>query len=373
MKQYNIGIDCRLAGLRHAGIGRYVVELVTHLVQRTDVHWTLFFTDTAQAKELLPKKYPDHCKIIIAPVKHYTVREQLELPGIFAAEKLDLLHVPHFNVPVLYTGKMVITIHDLLWHEHRGGEVTTLPKWQYWVKYVFYRVVTTVAVNRAKKIFVPTKAVQQTLLHYYAATKSKIVVTPEAVGNELLELAHKKRTIKRHQKELLYVGSLYPHKNLPLVLTALARQLTDYSLVVVGSRSVFRMAVEQQVSDLNIAERVTFEGSLSDEVLAKHYQQATALVQPSFSEGFGLTGLEAMSFETPVVASNIPVFTEVYQKAALYFDPKSVSDFSAAVKKLENATVFEQLSKAATGVSKQYNWQTLADTTYSEYKSVIFS
>jgi glycosyltransferase involved in cell wall biosynthesis len=211
------------------------------------------------------------------------------------------------------------------------------------------------------------------LLHYYAATKSKIVITPEAVGKELFALAKNRTAQKRHEKELLYVGSLYPHKNLSLVLKALARQLTDYTLVVVGSRSVFRMAVEQQVADLNIADRVTFEGTLSDEVLAKHYQEATALVQPSFSEGFGLTGLEAMSFQTPVVASNIPVFKEVYQNAAVYFDPKSVSDFSAAMKKLENPTVFRELTESAVSVSRQYDWQTLADSTYSEYQDVISS
>ena len=128
-----IGIDCRLAGLKHAGIGRYVANLVSRLPKLdSQINWVLFFSDSEQAQEVLPNNQDiPLIKIIFAPIKHYSLAEQVQLPTIFNQEKLDLLHVPHFNVPWFYKGKTVITIHDLLWHEYRGLNATTLSPWKY--------------------------------------------------------------------------------------------------------------------------------------------------------------------------------------------------------------------------------------------------
>jgi len=78
--------------------------------------------------------------------------------------------------------------------------------------------------------------------------------------------------------------------------------------------------------------RVLFFVSPSDEVLASLYKGARFLIQPSLIEGFGLPPLEALSLGTPVLLSDIPIFREIYEDAAEYFDPFSVEDI---VKKLQ--------------------------------------
>ena len=134
-----IGIDCRLAGSQHAGIGRYTESLLTSLLKvNSNNNWVLFFYDENQAKAVLKNNF-DHQKVqvVITPISHYSVEEQLKLPKIFKAEKLDLLHIPHFNIPIFYSGKLVVTIHDLLWHEYKGGTATTLSPLKYFLKYIF--------------------------------------------------------------------------------------------------------------------------------------------------------------------------------------------------------------------------------------------
>lgn len=373
MKRFKIGIDCRLAGIRHAGIGRYITELVQHLIKNQDIDWVLFLYDTQQQEELLGDKIPNNCKAVISPIRHYTLKEQLSMPTIFANENLDLLHVPHFNVPVFYTGKLVITIHDLLWHEHKGSQVTTLPAWQYWLKYLFYRLVASKAVNLAERILVPSKAVAQTLQKYYPDSENKISVTPEAVGNTLLAISKKLQPAKRQKDQLLYVGSLYPHKNVAVVLEAMARFLPRYSLTIVGSRSVFRKSIEEMVSSLKLQNRVNFKEKVSDLALAELYNSCFATVQPSFSEGFGLTGLEAMSFSCPVVASDIPVFKEIYQDGAVFFNPKSAEEFARAVKSIAHLDDYQRIQKQSLAVSKKYSWKSLSEKTLKQYLNVLES
>lgn len=372
-KKYTVGVDCRLAGLRHAGIGRYTQNLIQRLPQLdSKIEWVFFFHDKNQVREVL-KETPtvkSKVRIVLAPIKHYSIKEQLLLPGIFSQERLDLLHVPHFNVPLLYSGKIVVTIHDLLWHQQRGLGVTTLKPWVYWLKYFSYRYVTRQAVSKAKAVLVPANTIKKTLDYYYPSIKNKVVVTPEGIGQVFLtkQFPNKSSKITR---QLVYTGSLYPHKNLQLVLQALIG-LPDYQLLVVGSRNVFLEKMKQQATNLGVSHQVKFAGFLSDEELVADYQSSLALVQPSLSEGFGLTGLEAMAVGLPVLASDIPIFREIYQNAATYFDPHSPASFIKALAKLEKSDR-SQIIKNGRQVASQYSWDKLAQQTLEIYQQALFS
>jgi len=327
-----IGIDCRLAGQEHAGIGRYTQNLVQRLVLNKDINWVLFFSNSTQAREILPQKL-DHVKEVITPIRHYSLLEQIKLPLIFAKEKLDLLHVPHFNVPIFYQGKIVVTIHDLLWHEQRGSHVTTLPAWKYRLKYWGYTETVKKAVEKAAKIFVPSTTVAATLAKYYPKAKDKTIVTYEGVEQTYLDHEIKE---KPRKKQLVYTGSLYPHKNIKVVFQAL-QKLPDFSLKLVGSRNVFQDNTKTLVKNYKLTNQVEFLGKLSDKDLIKLYEESFALVFPSFSEGFGLPGLEAMAVGLSVIASDIPIFREIYKNAAAYFNPLSSAELLETIHALNSS------------------------------------
>ena len=360
-----IGIDCRLAGKEHAGIGRYIENFVQRAVTVPDFEWVLFFHDQRQAQAVLPGKTP-HVKRVYVPVKHYSFKEQLVLPGLFLKEKLDLLHVPHFNIPLLYPKKMVVTIHDLLWHEQRGTTVTTLPMWQYWFKYLGYRFTVGQALRRAKRIFVPTHTVKNIVKKYHPSSISKIVVTPEGVAQEYLAVKQvKKRPVV--EKQLVYTGSFYPHKNVRLVIQALPF-LPNFKLILVGARNVFQDDLEKYIQHHHLQNRIEFAGFLSDQKLIALYQRSYALVLPSFSEGFGLPGLEAMAVGLPVVASDIPVFREVYGEAAAYFNPRSVSELVETLHTLgPSRSILVADGKKRV---KHFSWETMVKQTLRRYSAL---
>jgi glycosyltransferase involved in cell wall biosynthesis len=366
---FRIGIDCRLAGQRHAGIGRYTENLVRELLQLPNqVCWVLFFSDQEQADQVLAPisaACRKKTEVVLAPFRHYSLREQVEMPRLFQQKHLDILHVPHFNVPLFYSGKVVVTIHDLLWHEYKGADVTTLPMWQYWPKYTMYRLTVNRAVERANRIIVPAKTVASQVSQYYPDATSKILVTPEGVDERFFT----QKAAAQPQKYLVYLGSLYPHKNVRLVLQALG-SLKDYTLKIVSARTVFQANIEKDVRRLNLGSRVEFLGFLTDDEIAHQLGNATALVQPSLSEGFGLTGIEAMAAGTPVLASDIPIFREVYRDHATFFDPHSVDAFVNAVHSVEQLNRLKFTEDARQFV-KTYQWSKMAKQTMSLYTSIL--
>lgn len=171
-----IVIDGRLYGLENAGLGRYVINLVNEL-QKID--------GKNKYVLLLRKKYFDQLNLkpnwikVLADFRHYTLIEQLRLPAILKSQKPDLVHFPHFNVPLFYNGPYVVTIHDILMHKQRGFNATTLPVSKYLIKRSGYKLVFRHAVKAAKKIIVPSQAVKDEVAYYYNLDPDKIVVTYE--------------------------------------------------------------------------------------------------------------------------------------------------------------------------------------------------
>ena len=384
----HIGIDCRLAGQRHAGIGRYTANLVKFLLAQPrskEFSWQLFFHDQDQADEvLLGVQKQSSVSVQYSPVQHYTLREQLLMPAAFGRAHLDLLHVPHFNVPLSYVGPFVVTIHDLLWHEHRGQGVTTLPRWQYWMKYQAYRVVVQRALQQAKVVFVPTNTIRAAVLQQAPGIAQKLKVTPEGIDEvyrdagvaavSLQEAAAAWSAVGLPPKTpyVLYVGSLYPHKNVGLIVRAL-KQLPKLHLVVVGTRSVFQEELRQAVAHEGVKAQVHFAGYIPDEKLVAVLKLSVALIQPSLHEGFGLTGVEALSVGARVLASDIPIFHEVYGKAATFFDPQQVDSLVGVITQVlsETPKAKKQWQQEGQQVIAQYSWSSLAKQTLNTYAQVL--
>ena len=383
-KRYRLGIDCRLSGREHAGIGRYSENLVREIIklnhEKNFFDLILFFRHLNQAKAVLgadyyqqTKKY--HLTICLVDIQHYSLKEQLCLPKIYRQAKLDLLHVPHFNIPIFYKRPLIITIHDLLWHQQKGMQVTTLKPLTYYAKYLAYLTVVKQAIKQAKFILVPALTIKQTVQKYYRFAQNKIVISREGIAEayqkNLTMVSEQTLSQKKIKKQLVYTGSLYPHKNIVLVIKAL-KKLPKYQLLVIGSRNVFQTQVRKLVARYKVKNQVKFLGYVPDDQLIKIYQESLALVQPSLSEGFGLTGIEAMASGTAVLASDIAVFQEIYQEHAFYFNPKEPDSFLAAIEKLEFSKR-ETIIKDNLKFAKKYRWQDLANLTYRVYVTALKS
>ena len=169
-------IDARLYGLENAGLGRYLINLITELSKIDSKDNYILLLRKKYFEEL---KLPENWKKILADFHHYSLKEQIKLPGVIKSENPDITHFPHFNIPLLYRGKYIVTIHDMLMHKFAGLSATTLPVPFYFLKQVIYKIVFRKAVTGAKRIIVPSRAVKDEVLSYYHISPEKIEVIYE--------------------------------------------------------------------------------------------------------------------------------------------------------------------------------------------------
>ena len=175
-----IGIDARLYS--ESGIGRYIRNLLKYL-QKLDSNndYFVFLLKKDFDKVILGKNFQK----VEANFKWYGIEEQYKFPGLLNKYKLDLVHFPHFNIPIFYLGKFVITVHDLIHQKFQMNRVTTLNPITYKIKQFGYSTVFNIALRNSQKIFVPSNYVKKEILKKFSVYKDKIVVTYEGVDEEI--------------------------------------------------------------------------------------------------------------------------------------------------------------------------------------------
>ena len=370
----NIVIDARLYGLENGGIGRYIVNLIAEL-QKND--------KKNNYQIILRKKYYNQLKLSKNFKKHefdhrhYSITEQIKLPKTLKGLNPDIVHFPHFNVPVRYEKKFVVTIHDLLMHRQKGVDATTLSPFKYKIKRLGYRKVIDNAIEKSKYIITPTKHVKADIVQRYKFAEDKIKPIYEGVDSKFKKVSSKKsdQTLKKFKitrPYFVYVGSAYPHKNLKRAIEAIVYLNKEHEtkFIIVSSKNVFTQRLENLISDLNAKEYVKLLGFMPDEDLSILYKSSAGFLYPSLEEGFGLPGLEAIQAGTIALASDIPVFKEVYGDAALYFNPfnfESIAKSMLDVIKMKSDKRNYHIAKAQKHI-KKYSWQKMAKDTLKVYE-----
>lgn len=338
-----IGIDARL--IHETGVGRYIQNLIRELGVVDKKNSYIAF---ARKKIALPN---DQWTFRNTDIPWHSVREQIEMPRILESEHLDLVHIPYHNPPIFYSGSMIITIHDLTILHFDTGRATTLPMPLYKLKRLGYWAELALGLRKAKKIIAVSETTKQEIIEHFHINPEKITVTYEGAD---VKKSNDTRIIK--EPYVLYVGNAYPHKNLERFLDAWQEKIV--------------LATPDDYFSKQIIKRknVLMFGPASKDELANLYTYAQALVFPSFMEGFGLPGIEAMAIGTPVVCSDIPVFREIYGDACLKFDPKDSNDIAQKIKQvLENEKVRKELIAKGKKQVAKYSWRKMAIESLSIY------
>jgi glycosyltransferase involved in cell wall biosynthesis len=172
-------IDARFYGLENAGLGRYTINLLDQL-QKQDTQ--------NQYYVILRKRYYDTSIFegsfnfikVLTEIPHYSIKEQIEIPKIIEKYKPDLVHFLHFNVPINFNGKFVVTIHDMTMHSQKTNASNLLLP-IYYVKHFFYKRVFKHAILKSQKVVTPSEYVKDELLKNFKISKDRITVTYEGI------------------------------------------------------------------------------------------------------------------------------------------------------------------------------------------------
>ncbi|TSD02143.1 MAG: Glycosyl transferase, group 1, partial [Parcubacteria group bacterium Athens0714_26] len=104
-----IGIDARFFGPKDKGFGRYTENLIRELEKIDNVNEYFIFLRENSWQDY-ESENPNFHKVP-ANYRWYGIKEQIFLPMKFKKYNLDLMHFTHFNTPIFYKGRFIVTIH----------------------------------------------------------------------------------------------------------------------------------------------------------------------------------------------------------------------------------------------------------------------
>jgi glycosyltransferase involved in cell wall biosynthesis len=370
-----IGIDARFYGTVGKGLGRYSQKLIENLEKIDSENQYFIFLRKENWNDYEPSR--NNFTKVLANIPWYGIREQILFPRLLKKYNLSFVHFPHFNVPLLWRGKFIVTIHDLILMHFPTKRATTLSPLLYSFKKLAYKIVISRAVRRSEKIIAVSEHTKRDLIEIFRIPASKIIVTYEAV--DLAQQAPRqsaRHVLARYdiiKPYILYVGNAYPHKNLERMLLAFKQILKRHPhlrLVLVGRQDYFYKRLKI-FSENNFVNNVVFTDFVADDDLGIIYREALLYFFPSLYEGFGLPPLEAMSRNVPVASSNSTCLPEVLGNAAFYFEPKAISEMAETMEKLIlDSELRRNLIKAGANQIKKYSWLNMAFITKKIYEKI---
>lgn len=372
----HIGYDAKRYFHNATGLGNYSRTLVNSLAQHYSQHAYILFNPKPAAKfalqdglplqEVLPqnffyKKFP-------------SLWRSKAVTGEFAVNKLDLYHGLSHEIPVgiKETGvPSIVSVHDLIFERY--------PEQYGPYEVRMHRKKIQYACRHADAIIAISWQTADDLVTRYGVPAEKIEVCYQSCDPAFFEEQpdEKKAALRQvyHLPEafFLYVGSITERKNLLGICAAIkeARTKLHLPLVVVGKGKAYREKVVAFLQANGLRQKVIFLAD-AEPHLAEHkldhvanlaalYQMATALVYPSYFEGFGIPVLEALASGVPVITSTTASMPEVGGKAAMYVAPNDHKALADALVQVQNdGTLRNDMIKKGKEHAQQF---TLAQTT----------
>ena len=376
-----IGIDARFLGPEGTGIGTYLRELLKALEKIDQENQYLVLMRRRNWEHYIPSN--PNFKKIAAEAQWYTIEEQLKMPRLLNKHRCDLYHFGHFNVPILWRGAFVVTIHDIILHKFKTREATTRSPLIYEVKNLVYRRLLDYAIRASRMILVPSLATKEAVLELRQVPAAKIAVTYEAADKKFFRWSHQEVSLNDREylnhkyhlpdKYFLYAGNAYPHKNVISVLRALRKCPTaNFAHICSNADNIFYRRMQQAARDLGVAARCYFPGSVTEQDLPLVFKGSQAYIFPSLLEGFGLPAIEAQAAGVPLLCSNAKPLPEVVGEGALYFNPIDPGDIADKINLFLNSKVLaERLVARGFINANRYSWEKTATQTLAVYKKAV--
>jgi glycosyltransferase involved in cell wall biosynthesis len=352
-----VGLDARMA--LNSGIGttiRHLIEQWTPPQRNQVVLWAQSGWTNPYGMAQQPATDPI-----------YSLRQHWRYARALNRAPMDLFHMPHFDVPMGYRGKLVVTIHDLI--PYLMPEYSTKPFTKF-----YSRALLSYVARRANRIICVSASTKNDLVKLFPRVAERVRVVSPAVDipSTFPSEAVERDALAAHRLQpgyILYVGNLRKSKNTPGLIAAYemlkARRPDAPPLVLAGHNSL------SSLTALTLPPGVRMLGAVRSDHLPVLYRNALFFCFPSFYEGFGLPPLEAMAHGAPVIASHRASLPDVCGDAALYVDPTSPDDIAAKMTELIlKPELRERLKKAGARNIQRFSWKTFADETWRIYEEV---
>jgi glycosyltransferase involved in cell wall biosynthesis len=426
-----IALDLRR--IKNPGIGRYMKCLTEAMIEIAPEHQYLLILPPGEEDAITCRTHG--VEKISPALKYYSLREQFALPGILRRHKVDLLHSPHFNLPLRRVCPAVVTIHDVIYLACKEDLPSPVGR-------LYYRAMMAASVKRADRIITDSEYSKRDIQRFFSVADSRMdVIYPgvDQIIRKSIDSVKLRQVLEQYgivSPYLIYTGIYKLRKNhsglllsfrvfldsfkkdqtsshcstynndsvdayagangtvandpadgrnssvanLPAGIPApenitagtISKKLPEIQLVIAGPMQEGEQQLRDLARKLGIADRVVFTSFVPDADLAALYSGASVYACPSLYEGFGFTVLEAMACGIPVVCSKETSLPEVAGAAALYADARNPNEFGQALyQAFRDQGLRSMLVSKGVNNLQRFQWKHAAAQTLAVYEKAV--
>jgi glycosyltransferase involved in cell wall biosynthesis len=365
-----IAVMLRHLGLERGGIGTYTRELLAALLRiDTGNEYLLLYRDPR-----LLGSYAQHPNVeeSVLSAPSALLWDQVAVPRAARKAGIDVIFNPKLSVPVLTRARTILIMH--------GAEWFVFPR-SFSIPYrIYHEIFARIYARRSAAIVTPSHDAARKVQDHLSLPPSKVVAIHHGLAPHFDRVTDRARLAEVRQKHhlpeqyILWVGQVYPTKNLPRILLAFAelRRRFPHKLVIVGSRSWKAERELMPIRSHGLEDDVIPTGHVPDADLPAIYSMASVLLAPSLYEGFGLCLIEAMACGCPVVTSRAGACPEVAGDAAALVDPcdvESIVDAVAVI--LGYPQVARMMVESGLRRAGEFSWEACARETLALFERVL--
>ncbi len=357
-------VDARELFGRPTGVGRYLRELLTrwtHAPYAAGSECLLLTPHDPAGTRSLTQGAGARLAWHHVPGSGGTRWEQGALATAVNRLGGDVLFSPAYSAPLRVRLPIVLAMHDVSFAAH--------PAWFGLREGVRRRLLARWSANKARAIVTLTRFSAGEIVTRLGVRGGRIHVIPLAV-----DYAHQVLPLAAHSSAesacgVLFVGSIFARRHLPLLLDGVARArraVPQLTLEVIGeNRTRPPVDLDAQARALGIAAATRFRGYVSEDELADAYRRSAIFAFLSEYEGFGLPPLEAMHAGLATVVLDTTVAREVYGDGVRYVPPGDGTVLARELTALATDGSFREACIArGRVVAASYRWDDTASRTW---------
>jgi glycosyltransferase involved in cell wall biosynthesis len=372
-KRLHVGFNAQLlsseSGYRNAGVSQYIHWLMATL-PRIAPHLCLSAFGGEAARDY-PGWSVHSARRPSGGAMARILWEQLSLPRQARRERLDLLHSPVYAGPLIGRTPQIVTLHDLSFY--------LFPHLFPPARRAYLQRITRETTRRAAAVIAVSASTARDAVEILKLPPDRVRVIPNGVNPDLRpptteHVASLRARLGLPENYVLYLGTLEPRKNLPVLIQAYARARRsgiEHTLVLAGGKGWYDDPIYAAIQESGVAEHVLLPGYIPGDDLAALYGGAALFVYPSLYEGFGLPPLEAMACGVPVLVSNVSAVPEVVGSAGVTVNPREPEQIAAEmVALLGDQERRRLLASAGLERAALFSWENTARRTAALYDEV---
>jgi glycosyltransferase involved in cell wall biosynthesis len=343
------------------GAGSYAQQIARSLVRGDpgNEYVLVFASEAARERHGQPD-----ARNLVVEARSKLLWDQVAVPLALRRERIDVVLGAKHSIPLAPFAPGVFVLH--------GADWIAFPENYHAADRLYHRVALPLYLKSAERVITISHDSARRILDYMPEVAPKLSVVHHGLPPGFAPVgdgARRAAMRARHglpERFLLYVGQVYPHKNVGGILRALAllRDRIPHPLVMVGRPSLKAERDMRLVEQLGLGDRVRFTGWVADEDLPVLYSLADAFVFPSLYEGFGIPLLEAMACGCPVVTSTGGSCAEVVGEAGLRVDPTDPAAIAGGIGRvLTEPGLAAELRRRGLARSGAFTWERAARAT----------